>query len=49
MKGTFEVIAYKNNKRTVRYYTLELWNGVANYLHDHMKFMGYENIDVRLM
>ena len=49
MKGTFEVTAWKNGKRTVRHYTVELWNGIANLLHDRMKAMGYENINVHLM
>lgn len=49
MKGTFEVIGWKNNKRTVRYYTVELFNGIANLLHDRMAKMGYTDIDVRLI
>ena len=49
MKGTFEVTGMKNGKRTVRYYTVELWNGIANYLYDRMKAMGYTDINVHLM
>ena len=49
MKGTFEVIGYKNSKKSIRYYTVNLYNGVANDIFDKMKKMGYKNIDVRLI
>ena len=49
MKGTFEVTADKNGKQTVRYYTVELFNGIANLIYDRMVKMGYLNINIHLM
>ena len=49
MKGTFEVIAYKEKKRAVCYFTVELYNGIANVIYDHMAKKGYRDISIRLI
>ena len=49
MKGTFEVKATKGSQKTVRYYTVRLYNGIANELYDRMKKLGYKDINIRLM
>ena len=49
MMGTFEVIAYKNGRRDVRYYTVLLKNGIADTIYSMMKRMGYSDITVHLM
>ena len=49
MKGTFEVIAYKDGERTVRHYTVELFNGITDLLYRRMEKMGYSDITVHLM
>lgn len=49
MRGTFEIIAYKNRRRSVLYYGTYLYNGIANRIYDHMKAHGYTSITVRLM
>lgn len=49
MMGTFEVIAYKGNKRIVKYYTVLLKDGIANTIFDLCKRLGYRDINVHLM
>lgn len=48
MKGTFEVTAEKDGRKTVRYYTVELFSGIANLIYEHMEKMGYTNINIHL-
>ena len=49
MMGTFEVLAYWKGKRTVRYFTVKLYNGIACDIYDNMVLRGYTRVDVRLM
>ena len=49
MKGTFEVTATRNGKQTVRYYTVELFNGITNVIYDRLARLGYSNINIHLM
>lgn len=47
--GTFEVLAYWKGKRTVRYFTAKLYNGIANDIHDKMVSRGFTRVNVHLM
>ena len=49
MKANIEIIAYKNNKRIVTYYTVDLYYGIANDYYDKYKKLGYKNISVRII
>lgn len=49
MYGTFEVTAYWRGKRQIRYYTVKLWNGITNKIHDELSLRGFTRIDIRLI
>lgn len=49
MYGTFEVTAYWRGKRQIRYFTVKLWNGIANRIYDEMEGRGFTHINVHLM
>lgn len=49
MFGKFEVVAYAKGKRTVRYFTVKLYNGIACDIYDSMVARGFTRVDVRLM
>lgn len=49
MIADIEIIAYKDNIRTVRTYTTKLYNGITTYYYDKMKKLGYKNISIRVI
>ena len=49
MTGTFEVLAYWRGKRTVRYFTVKLYNGIACDIYDKMVARGFTRVNVHLM
>ena len=49
MKTNFEVIAYKNGKRTVRYYSLKITDIIMVQLYDKYRELGYRDIRVRMI
>ena len=49
MKTNFEVIAYKDGKRTVRYYCLVITDKIMVQLYDKFQELGYRDIRVRMI
>lgn len=49
MYGTFEIVAKKKGKVVVQYYTVVLYNGIANKIFNDYKKAGYKNIHIRLI
>ena len=49
MTANFEVTAYKNGKKTVRYYVMQIYSGIAADLAEKFEKLGYRDIQIRMI
>lgn len=47
--ANFEVIAWKGGKRTIRYYAMRIYAGIAADIAEKFEAKGYTDISVRMI
>ena len=49
MEGKFQVVAYWKGKRTIRYFSTKLQDGIIGTIQSEMEGRGFRFVDVKLM